>query len=188
MTHAAAIYQGLTTSEIEEARRALEQSRDGIINATNALSEAQWNYRPASGGWSAAQVVEHVAFVQELIFGLISREPAESSDVPSPDAPTIDEIVKTKFPVRNKKFNGPDLVQPKGAWTPAESLERLSSSTAQFIERLETTPGLRLHRFPSRPLEAFTEGKYELMDGYQWILGAAMHTTRHIDQILEIVG
>lgn len=176
----------LTRSEVEEARRYLEQARDNLYALTRDLSDGQWKHRPASGGWSIAEVVEHVVEVQERVLGPISHTLAESPESISADARIIDELIKVKFVDRSRKGNAPEFVRPTGRWEPAEALERLTANTARLLERLESTPDLRRHRIPSPPLAFLTDGEYTLMDGYQWILAAAAHTERHTEQITEI--
>lgn len=180
------VQEDITASEIGEARRYLEQTRDDVVAVTNGLSEGQWNYRPATGGWSIAENVEHIAIVQERILGPISQALAECPESVSTEPGVIAAIIKIKFVDRSRKFNAPELVRPAGRWTPAESLRRLSESTLRLIQRLETEAALRRHRIPSPPLNAVTDGAYTLMDGYEWILTAAAHTERHTRQILEI--
>ena len=57
---------------------------------------------------------------------------------------------------------------------------------ADLAEYLESTPDLREHATEAVPLKAVSNGAYDLMDGYQWILAAAAHTERHTKQILEV--
>jgi len=77
-------------------------------------------------------------------------------------------------------------VRPAGRWPYAEATARLLRNYESFAEYLESTPDLRQHALPSRPLKAVSNGEFDSMDGYQWILGAAAHTERHAKQILEI--
>lgn len=174
-------------TEQAEGRAYLEGARDRVRAAVAGLSEAQWSYRPAAGGWSIAGILEHMVVVQELVLGPVAQGLAETPETASGDAATIDAILKAKLADRSRKFQGPELACPAGRWTPAESLERFEANTRGLIERLET-PGLRQHRVPAAPLKAISDGAYELMDGYQWILAAALHTDRHTGQILEVKG
>lgn len=177
---------GVTPAEIEDCRRRLEQSRDGVIAATARLSEVQWNYRPASGGWTVAGLVEHMVLIQEVVLGPIWQTLMESPASEEEDAETVDALAKTAIPDRSRKAQAPERVHPAGRWTPAESLARLSENTQRLIERLESTPDLRLHRSFSPPLNVVTDGRYSSMDGYQWLLAAAGHNVRHTAQIEEV--
>ncbi len=185
-TNVSATCEGLTAYEIEEARQYLEEARDGALPATDGLSEAQWNYRPTSGGWLVAGIVEHMVVIQELILGPIAEALANSPEASAREPETIDAIIKTKIPDRSRKFPAPESVHPTSRWTPSGSLSRLSANTQRLIKRLEDTPGLRQQRGPSPPLNAVTNGEHKLMDGYQWMLAAAAHTDRHTRQILEV--
>ncbi len=185
-TNVSAMCGELTAYEVEEARRYLEEARDGVFLATNGLSEAQWNYRPASGGWPVAGIVEHMVVIQDLILGPIAEALANSPEASGAGPETIDAIIKTKIPDRSRKFQAPESVHPTGRWSSCESLKRLSANTQRLIERLESAPGLREHVVPSPPINAVTNGEHKLMDGYQWILAAAAHTDRHTRQILEV--
>ena len=181
-----AISERLSAAEIAEGRAAVEAARDRMIAATDGLSEAQWNYRPASGGWSPAGIIEHSVVIQELVLGPIAQALDAAPEAPDEEAETIDSIVKTKVADRSRKFPSPAPTHPAGRWMPEEILARLGANTQRFVERLEATPGLRNRRIPSPPLKAITGGQHELMDGYQWILAAAFHTDRHTQQILEV--
>jgi len=187
-TNVGVAYERLTQLEIEDARCYLECARDNVLGATEGLSETQWNYRPASGGWPVAGLVEHMVVIQELVLGPFAQALADSPETPGVDALAIDAIIKQRFPDRSQKFPAPEFVHPTGRWTASESLSRLSANTQRLIERLESTPGLRQHRVPSPPLKAITGGEYQLMDGYHWILATAAHTERHTNQILEVKG
>jgi uncharacterized damage-inducible protein DinB len=175
----------LSASEIEEGRAYLQRARDRALSATTGLSEEQWAYGRAADGWSVAGILEHMVIVQDLVLGPIADALDGTPETPGADSDTIDSIVKTQFQDRSRKFPAPERARPCGRWTPVEALERLSANTERLIERLGTTHGLRLHRVPAAPLKAISNGHYELMDGYQWLLAAAAHTERHVDQILE---
>jgi hypothetical protein len=47
---------------------------------------------------------------------------------------------------------------------------------------------LRQYAVESRPLKAISNGAYEVMDGYQWVLAAAAHAERHAKQMLEVIA
>jgi DinB superfamily len=182
-----AVNQPLTASELDRARLYLEQTQNGITGAIKYLSEPQWKFKPAADRWSIAENVEHIVHVQELVLGPIRNTLAEApSAPPHPDYERIDEIVIAQFPNRLSKFPSPE--PPTGGFTHPEALPRLSTNHARFNEYLETTPGLRHHTVEARPLKALSNGAYESMDGYQWILAAAAHTERHTKQILEVMA
>ncbi|MGD0363165.1 MAG: hypothetical protein ABSC93_19975, partial [Bryobacteraceae bacterium] len=64
-------------------------------------------------------------------------------------------------------------MRPAGRWPYSEATARLLRNYESLAEYLESTPDLRQHALPSRPLKAVSNGEFDSMDGYQWILGAA---------------
>lgn len=176
----------LKTAEIEQARTLTEQSRRLLVGATALLSEAQWHFRPAADQWTMAEIVEHVALVQERIAKMIGK--AEAVAFEAGDVETIDRLVILAFPNRLSKFKGPEFVMPSGSAAPAESLARFAGNCAMFGELIESRRDLRKLSLPAPPLKAMSGGQYETMDGYQWILAVAGHTERHVKQILEVIA
>lgn len=177
----------LTPEEIDRAKRFLQQTHDELVAATRGLSEAQWKFKPAADRWSIAEIVEHVATVHSVVVGPVSQRLAEAPAPPRErDYRRADSLVIEGFPNRTARFKGPDALQPAGRVTPAESLEALAQGNAELLRRLENAPDLRGHAIDSAPMKAISNGEYETMDGYQWILAAAGHAARHTGQILEV--
>jgi hypothetical protein len=179
--------QKLTSSELEQARLYLQQTRSYMVGATIGLSEAQWNYKPAPNCWSISEILEHVVAVQEFVMGPIRAELAQApASAAHPDYKRVDGIVIHMLPVRLNKFKGPEALRPSGQWAPAEATARLLRNNERLIEYIESAPDLRQHMRQSPPLKAVSNGEFEFMDGYQWALAAGAHTERHAKQILEI--
>ncbi|PWT99493.1 MAG: hypothetical protein C5B51_27090 [Terriglobia bacterium] len=181
------VAQALSQSELDRARLYLEQTKVLIGGALRNLSQAQWNYKPSPDRWSIAEIVEHVIFVQEQVLGPI-REKLESAPVTPvrPDCKQVDDVIIYQIPSRLAKFPSP--AQPSGGLGLAEALDRLPANYGRLAERLEKTPGLRERSIESRPLRAISNGAYDMMDGYQWILAVAAHTERHTKQVVELMA
>ena len=175
------------TPEVEQARAYFTQTRDGLIGATKGLSQAQWNFKPAPDRWSIAENLEHVVFVQERVLGPMWEQLAVAPPAPADhDRAEIDLIVLHWFPDRRGKIPGPEALHPTGRWSPAEALDRLGVNYTRMNDLVESVSDLRQHAIEARPLKLFSQGKYELMDGYQWLLAAAAHIERHTKQMLEV--
>jgi hypothetical protein len=172
---------------MRDANQYIDKSRHGLIAAVRGLSEAQWNFQPAPGCWSIAQILEHIVITQELVLdSVLPRLAAAPPAPPSHIRADVDAVVATRFAERSKKFQGPKAVHPAARWTPAECLARLEANCARLRDYLASTPDLREHAVESLPLTALTDGALQFMDGYQWVLGMAAHTERHTGQILEV--
>jgi DinB superfamily len=186
-SNALATAPAVVTLDLDKARLYLQQTRDAALGAVKGLSEAQWHFKPEADRWSIAEILEHVVFVQERVLG--ERREALANAPPPPadyDYQEVDSIVIHHFPDRLTKFQAPEFARPAGRWTTSEMPARLIHNCACLIEYLELTPDLRQHAVESMPIKAVSQGKYELMDGYQWVLAAAAHTERHTKQILEL--
>lgn len=179
--------QTLTASELEQARLYFRQTRDGSLGAVKGLSPAQWNFKPAADRWSIAEILEHVVFVQERLLDRVREQIPQAPPLPADhDAKEIDAILIQQLPVRLSKFPSPEFAQPAGRWQPSEMVERLTTNYDRFEISLESIPDLRAHALEAAPLKAISQGRYQWMDGYQWLLAAAAHTERHTKQILEV--
>src|SRR6476659_3320653 len=66
-----AFSQTLTAADRDRALQYLESTKQGVLDATAGLSEAQWNFKPAPDKWSVAQVVEHIAAAEDMLRGMV---------------------------------------------------------------------------------------------------------------------
>jgi len=179
MTATALAAQTITPAEREEALRYLAATRDEVANHVQGLTDAQWHYKPAPDRWSVAEIVEHLAIVENRVTNTILVEIEHAEPAPADrNVPYLDALVLGKGLDRTVKYRGPDFAQATGRWTPAVSLAHFLELRAQTVARLESTPYLRQHLFPHPVLGP--------IDGYQWVLLVAAHASRHANQILEV--
>jgi len=179
----------LTEQELEQARLFLQQTRNAVIGATKGLSEAQWTFKPAPGRWSIAENLDHMVIVQERVLGpILSQLASKPAPWANRDYRAVDAIVIHQFPTRLVKFPAPEFVRPVDQIVPQELLDRLKTNYIRLMDYLESTPGLRQQAGEAAPLKAVSNGAYEVMDGYQWVLAAAAHTERHAKQMLEVMA
>lgn len=172
---------------MQDANQYIDETRDGLIAAVQGLTPDQWNFKPAPQSWSIAQNLEHVVIVQERVLGPIGEKLAAAPPAPADHpAEEIDAFVVAAFADRSEKFQGPEAIHPTGGCTPDEALRRLDENCRRLKHYLQSTPDLRRHAIDSLPLKALSKGKFQFMDGYQWLLAAAAHTERHRRQILEV--
>ena len=172
--------QNLTQEEITKAVSYLEKTRDGVVVATAGLSEAQWNFKPATNRWSVAEVTEHIAATEEMLMNLIQQQvmksPARTNAV---DVTAIDSFVLQTMTDRSVKAQAPESLQPDNRFgSPEASLIHFKESRAKTIAFLKDTKDLRQHAMNSPP------GKQ--LDGYEWVRLIAAHSERHTKQINEV--
>jgi len=179
--------QTISQPELDRARLYLEQTKSQILGAMRTLSDAQWNFKPGLDRWSIAEIVEHVVFVYERVLGPLQENLANAPVTAlDPGRRVVDDIIIYQIPNRLTKFTTP--AQAVGDLTRSQALERVHANYARLREKLESTPDLRVRSVESAPLKRVSNGAYDMMDGYQWILAAAAHTERHTKQILEVMA
>lgn len=176
----------VTAAEAEQARTLLRSAENGLVAATQGLSERQWRYEPAPGQWSIASILEHCALVQQAVIGPIREQLAAAPLAPNPDGAAVDQVLLKKVEDRSIKAEAPEFLQPTGGLSESAAWQILRGSNMEILDWLETAVDLRQRCIPGPPAMALSQGRYEWMDGYQWILAAAGHLARHTGQILEI--
>ncbi|HYO80555.1 MAG TPA: DinB family protein [Bryobacteraceae bacterium] len=171
----------LSDAERNEGLAQLGRTRTAVVEATKGLSEAQWKYKPAPDRWSVAEVVEHMAIVEEFLLKNTAEKVMQApAGNPDRDNKSTDKFVLTAVSDRSQKVQAPEPVVPTGRWTHRESLEQFLKARQRTEEFLKSTTGLRDHVVDSplgRPLDA-----------YQWVLYISAHTERHTKQLLEVKG
>ncbi len=178
----------LADQDREQAHLYLNQSIDGLRGAIKGLSVPQWTFSPGPDCWSIAQITDHILIVLERASGPMREKLAGAPPPPANhDRKSIDEIVMFRFPSRLSKFSAPPFVHPSERFgSVLEALTLLASTQQNLTEYLNSAPDMRGHALEALPLQAVTQGAYNLMDGYQWFLAAAAHAERHTKQILEV--
>lgn len=170
----------LTAADRQKALDYLEKTKQGVLDATSGLSEAQWNFKAGPDRWSIAEVTEHIAAAEDLLRGSVEdqvlKAPARTENE---DVAEIDAFVLQVIPDRTKKFQAPEPLKPTNRFgSPADARKHFAESREKTEALLKSRPDLREHATDS-PL-----GKK--LDAYEWILFVGAHSDRHTKQILEV--
>lgn len=172
--------QTLTPADRDKAMKYLESTRQGVVDATKGLSQAQWNFKAAPDKWSVAEVTEHIAAAEDYIRGMVMEKVMTAPARPAgEDVAAIDSMVVQAIPDRSQKKQAPEPLKPTNRFgSPEGSVKHFLESRVTTEDFLTKTPDLREHAADS-PL-----GKN--LDGYEWVLFIAAHSERHTKQILEV--
>ncbi|MBV9268050.1 MAG: DinB family protein, partial [Acidobacteriaceae bacterium] len=175
----AAVGQDITPAERDRAVTYLNQTRNALLQEVKGLSDAQWTFKPAPDRWSTAEVVEHLALVEDFFVTKrgpqLMNAPAGSADR---DVKRVDALILDKVPDRSTKAKAPDAIVPTGRWTPQSALDRFVTDRQQTELFVSTNANLRGHVVAHPALGD--------LDAYQWVLAIAAHTDRHVKQTIEI--
>lgn len=170
--------QNLTAEDRESGVKYLEKTRQGVVDATAGLSEAQWKFKSAPDRWSVAEVVEHIAVAEQFLFEkAVMGAMNGTASPPDRDYKKIDAAILANVPDRTNKRKAPDQMVPTGQWSPTEALDHFLKSRDRNIDFLKNTPDLRGH---------VTDGPFGPMDAYEWLIFISAHSERHTKQILEV--
>lgn len=166
--------------EVIAALTAAQQETDTLCASITADQES----RRLGDGWSVAEVVEHMAIVENGAGRIVSNIAKQVAGTPEtseePVGPTLG-----KYHVADpsyRKVVAPEMVHPAHGAPVAESAARMRESRARLIAALEAASGTALGNahYP-HPL-------FGPLDGYQWGLLAAQHQLRHLVQIRTILA
>lgn len=171
--------QEVTPAEKERAIQYLEKTRQGVLDATKGLSDAQWNFKAGPDRWSIAQVMEHIAAAEDYIRGTVAEKVMTAPAVPGRDLKKTDDAILAMVPDRSQKAQAPEPLVPTNRFgSPEGSLKHFLESRTATERFLKTTSGLRDHAVDS-PMNM-------KLDGYEFVLLIAAHSERHTKQILEV--
>jgi hypothetical protein len=172
--------QSLSQADRDRAMKYLQDTEQGVTDATNGLSAAQWNFKPAPDRWSIAEVVEHIAATEDMLLAMVTDQVMKAPPRPAgADVKATDEMVMNAIPDRSHKFQAPEPLKPTNRYgSPEASLKHFEESRAKTEAFLRNTNDLRAHAIDS-PMG-------QKLDGYEWILYIAGHSARHTKQILEV--
>jgi len=174
--------QTLSQKEREQGVAELEGSRKAFLDATNGLSEAQWNFKPAPDRWSIAECAEHIGVTETFIRNLITEQALKGPAEPEKRALVQgkDRSLMTMVVDRTAKLKAPEAIQPTRRWTSSgEITKSVLESRARTIEFVSTTQEDLRDHFMDHPV-------FKTLDTYQWILLTSGHMRRHTAQILEV--
>lgn len=172
----------LTPEEREQALKLLQTSRDNFLKSISGLSQKQWTFKPAPDRWSVAEVAEHITVSESTLLGLVQSRLMQSPADPAKreQVKGKDQLIITKVPDRSHKAQAPEFLRPTGRWaTEADLVKTFESSRDATMNYVRTTnDDLRDH--------FFDHPAFGTLDGYQWLLLIATHSTRHTEQIEEV--
>jgi len=172
--------QETTQADKDKALAYLESTKKGVLDATKGLSEAQWNFKPATDKWSVAECVEHIAAAEDFIRGMAVDKAMKAPAAPDRDIAKIDAGIMAMIPDRSQKAQAPDELKPTNRFgSPEGSLKHFVESRTATENFLKETPDLRAHAADS-PLGG------PKLDAYEWVLFVSAHSQRHTKQIEEL--
>lgn len=183
---AIATYAGepLSQGDRDFALSSLHGTSKLFLDSIAGLSQAQLNFKPAPDRWSVAEIAEHIALSEDLIFGAVKntlKQPAdESKRLAANEARKKDEGLLMGVVDRTAKYKAPEQLQPQHKFANVQAAaDHFKQARNAHIDYIRTTEDdLRSH-FSPHPAAG-------MLDAYDWVLLMSAHTERHTNQINEV--
>jgi hypothetical protein len=170
---------------IEELIAYIAEHRRGVHAAVASVPTELRDRKPAADRWSVAEVVEHLAMIEQGIAALLTMHvtAARASGVgPDPDTSSVvasyanpDAVVS-----RISKISAPKRVQPTGAIDAAAGAQALVRARAAMVSSLQNANGVCLENLMQ------THPVLGPLNMYHWVVALGLHDQRHAAQIREI--
>ena len=173
-----------TTINKEERKVAndfLKETKKGVWDAFQGLSDAQLKFKPAPDRWSVEDCLKHIAITEQMLWGMVEgglKQPAtpeKRADIKAKDEDVIKNIEDRTTKVKTFAPMEPVNTPYKSA---AEAWESFSKNRDKLIEYVNTTNDDLRNHVNTLPIGSF--------DSYQMILFIGAHSNRHMQQINEV--
>ena len=157
----------------------LQQTQERLRNTISPLTEAQWSYKPTTGGWTIADCLEHLVVVESLSLRRLDAAIAEGPK--SDDRGLTDEMIMDQIPLRGTKVEAPEFARPNGRWiSKEEALRQFDSIRAKTLILAAQEIDMRSYRA--------VHPRFGALDVHQYLLLISSHCQRHLNQIAEIMA
>ncbi|MCW3087014.1 MAG: hypothetical protein JWQ78_400, partial [Sediminibacterium sp.] len=171
----------LNKEERKVAMDFLKETKKGVWDATQGLSEAQLKFKPAPDKWSVEDCLKHIAITEKMLWSMVDaglKQPAtpeKRADLKTKDQDVIKNVEDRTTKVKTYAPMEPVNTPYKSA---TEAWESFSGSRDKLIEYVNTTNDDLRNHISQLPIGLF--------DSYQMILFIGAHSNRHMQQINEV--
>jgi hypothetical protein len=163
-------------------RTALTADREALRAAVDRVPLHLRSQRPSPDRWSVAEVLEHLAIVEERSTAALAPRIAEAPALAGPGFRPDDGALRTAVTNRSNRVTAPDFITPTGQVDAETAWAKLQNSREQLMALIHQAEGRDLSTV-SR-----THPVLGAIDGYQWLMSIGGHEARHTAQILEIAA
>jgi len=160
----------------------LDLERHRLLDAVERVPAADRDRRPAADRWSVAEILEHLAAVEQSVATLIATRGHEPLPAHGEASVPLDEARIARLRGRERRIDVPDRLRPSGTMTARSAVEALGASRAALLDAVtHANPDALEHRSYVHAIV----GRLVLRD---WVAFVAHHEARHAAQIDEIAA
>lgn len=155
------------------------EMRTRLLAIVEAIPDPVYNRKPANGGWSAAQTMEHLL----LSASGVAKLQAEARTAPAQREPTRQyDILEQVFNNYDQKYPSAENLLPQGEhFEKAAQLAAMQASLEQLYQQI-SRPGI------FEELVEYDLPVFGVMTRIEYIYLVVLHSTRHIRQIREAIA
>lgn len=173
-------------NSVAEIFEDIDKTRSELKRWISDLNDEQKNTRASENGWTVAQIVEHLAAVENgavrIAAKLLAKAEASGRVSASNGAlnPPVSFIDRAKS-IENEKLQAPEIVHPRNARSIEESFRKFDENRRALDEmrsRIEAVDSSNT---------AFPHPFFGNMNLYEWLALIPMHEARHLKQIEAIL-
>ncbi|MDT4897565.1 MAG: hypothetical protein QOH25_2642 [Acidobacteriota bacterium] len=177
----------MTYTSVAQIIEEIDKTRERLYSRVEGLTEEQANARPDPNAWTATEIVEHLALIEDRLLRMMAvmLTKAESAGARVTDAPaeikplSLDEFIES---ARGEKYIAPEAVRPSGNASLASSLAKMRRSREELRAlrpRIEATDLSTV----TYPHPAFGP-----LNFYQWLAFIGIHEARHLRQAESVLS
>jgi len=160
----------------------IDETRGRLFRRVEGLSDEQANARQDQSGWSPAEILEHLALIENRLLRMMSMmlTKAEGGGLRSNGDPiemqtfSLDELIEG---ARDTKFTAPEAVTPSGKASLAVSLENLRRSREELCSLRPRIEASDLSNV------TYPHPSFGPLNFYQWLAFIGIHEERHLRQM-----
>ncbi len=175
----------MNNQTIADIYAANDKIRERLKETVGNLNDAQADTLPEEGKWSVAQLVEHIAMVEDgmtRICAKLLNQAKEAGKMSDGTVKISGDFLQKAEGARNIKLQAPDRVHPTGNQTIAESLAKMEENRERLNELRPLFESVECSDFKF-PHPAFGD-----LTAHEWLALVGGHEMRHIAQIKRILG
>ncbi len=169
---------------IEQIYLGNSKVRGRLKSLLSTLTDDQISARPEGEKWSVADIVEHIAMVDEgavKICAKLLKKAEEAGNVSDGKVTISDEFLQKGVEIAAMKVEAPSFVRPSGQKTISESLARLDESDARLAEMRGQFESVGATEFK------FPHPFFGDITAHEWLALKGGHEMRHIKQIQNVL-
>jgi GNAT superfamily N-acetyltransferase len=158
----------------------LASMRSALLAEVERVAVPDFARRPAEGRWCVAEVLEHLANVEERVASLLSDVIAGRRTLRVSLFDRLRRLPPRLVASRRYRVRAPRIVEPRATPTREVALARLAASRTALLALLEEHRGHDVGRF------LVTHAALGAQDLHGWAELIGFHEERHRRQITEI--